>query len=69
MSEAVESFIEKKFGNNGTFRNKTILIKKKHLPITQTHLARKKIECVKEIAEYIYQKFSKFPGTVPSIFI
>ena len=69
MSEAVESFIEKKFGNNGTFRNKNHPYKEETFTNNANTPSEEKIECVKEIAEYIYQKFSKFPGTVPSIFI
>ena len=69
MSEAVDAFVEKKFGNNGTFRNKNHPYKEETFTNNANIPSEEKIKCVKEIAEYIYRKFGKFPGTVPSIFI
>ena len=31
--------------------------------------SKETIECVCEIAEYIFKEYGKFPGTVPSIFV
>lgn len=69
MSEAVNKFIEKKFGNRGTFRGKNHPYKDETFTNHGNLPSEETIKCVSEVAEYIFSEYSKFPGTVPSIFI
>lgn len=69
MSDAVDVFIEKKFGKNGTFRGQNHPYKSETFTTNANLPSKETIDCVKEIAEYIYKEYGKFPGTVPSIFV
>ena len=58
-----------KFGKNGTFRDQNHPYKSETFTNNANLPSKETIECVSEIAEYIYRKHGKFPGTVPSIFV
>jgi hypothetical protein len=71
MTEAVEAFAERKFGPGGPFHPET------PGPWSESARVRASAEvhseefkaCVALMSEYIFNRFGKFPGTVPSIFI
>ena len=69
MSEAVDTFIEKKFGKDGTFRSQDHPYKNETFTDNANIPSKETINCVCEIAEYIFKEYGKFPGTVPSIFV
>jgi hypothetical protein len=71
MSEAVEALTERKFGIGGPFHPKTPGYYKDTKAVrsrARPHNEEFK-ECVALQAQYIYDRFGKFPGTVPSIFV
>ena len=71
MRAAVEAFTERKFGPGGPFHPDTPGAWKESARVrssAQIHSEEFK-ECVALQAQYIYERFGKFPGTVPSIFI
>ncbi|HZB08103.1 MAG TPA: hypothetical protein VE525_03200 [Rubrobacter sp.] len=71
MRAAVEAFAERKFGPGGPFNPDTPGPWKESTRVresAQVHSEEFK-ECVAIMAQYIYDRFGKFPGTVPSIFI
>src|SRR5688572_31160708 len=71
MRAAVEAFAERKFGPGGPFHPETPGPWKESSRVresAQVHTEEFK-ECVSTMAQYIYDRFGKFPGTVPSIFI
>jgi hypothetical protein len=71
MRAAVEAFAERKFGPGGPFHPDTPGPWKESTRVrssAQIHSEEFK-ECVAVMAQYIYDRFGKFPGTVPSIFI
>jgi hypothetical protein len=71
MRAAVEAFAEQKFGPGGPFHPDTPGPWKESTRVqssAQIHSEEFK-ECVAVMAQYIYDRFGKFPGTVPSIFI
>jgi len=70
MRAAVEAFAQRKFGSGGPFHPDTPGPWKDAAKVrgsTQVHSEEFK-ECVALMAQYIYDRFGKFPGTVPSIF-
>jgi hypothetical protein len=70
MSAAVEAFTQRKFGPGGPFNAATPGPWKESSRVRQSaqvHDAEFK-ECVALQAQYIFDRFGKFPGTVPSIF-
>jgi hypothetical protein len=70
MSAAVEAFAERKFGEGGPFNASTMGPWKESSRVrssAQVHSPEFK-ECVALQAQTIYDRFGKFPGTVPSIF-
>jgi hypothetical protein len=70
MRAAVEAFAERKFGPGGPFHPDTPGPWKESTRVrssAQVHSEEFK-ECVAIMAQYIYDRFGKFPGTVPSIF-
>lgn len=69
MAEAVDKFIEKKFGKNGTFRDNNHPYKNETFTNKGKLPSKETIKCVSTIAQYIYDVYGKFPGTVPSIFV
>jgi hypothetical protein len=70
MRAAVEAFAQRKFGPGGPYHSDTPGPWKESSRVrssAQVHSEEFK-ECVALQAQYIYDRFGKFPGTVPSIF-
>ncbi len=71
MRAAVEAVVQRKFGPGGPFNAKTPGPWKESSRIrssAQIHSEEFK-DCVATMAQYVFDKFGKFPGTVPTIFI
>lgn len=71
MRDAVEAVVERKFGKGGPFNAATPGPWKESSRIrsnAQIHSEEFK-ECVSVMSQYIYDRFEKFPATVPAIFI
>lgn len=71
MRAAVEAVCKRKFGTGGPFNPKTSGPWKNNEKVrsaAQVH-DKKFRECVALQAQYIYDTFGKFPGTVPSMFL
>jgi hypothetical protein len=70
MRAAVEAFVLRKFGSGGPFHPETPGPWKESDKVrssAEVHSDAFK-ECVGLMAQYVYDRFGKFPGTVPSIF-
>ena len=71
MRAAVRGLAERKFGKGGTYDPEL------PGPFRDNHAVKSSvqpyseelIECLGEIAQYIYDTYGKFPGTVPTIFM
>ncbi|WP_373496716.1 hypothetical protein [Aquiflexum sp.] len=64
MHVAVKVFVERKFGKNGAYKPNSMgpwrdsqKVKETVEPYSQDF-----VDCMSEVAQYIYQKFGKFPG-------
>lgn len=71
MRAAVEAVAQRKFGDGGPFNPKTPGPWKESSRIrssAQIHSDEFK-DCVATMAQYVFDTFGKFPGTVPTIFI
>jgi hypothetical protein len=71
MRAAVEAVVERKFGTGGPFNEQTPGPWKESSRIrasAQMHGEEFK-DCVATMAQYVFDKYGKFPGTVPTIFI
>jgi hypothetical protein len=71
MRAAIDAFVQRKFGPGGPFNPNTPGPWKESSRVrgsAQVHSEEFKA-CVVLMAQYIYDRFGKFPGTVPSIFI
>ncbi|MDM9383903.1 hypothetical protein QUB80_24795 [Chlorogloeopsis sp. ULAP01] len=71
LRAAVEAFAKRKFGVGGPFHPDTKGPWKESAKIrasAEIHSEEFK-DCVALMAQYIYDRFGKFPGTVPSVFI
>ena len=71
MSTAVEALCERKFGSGGPFNAETPGPWKDSAKVrsaAQVHSEEFR-ECVALQAQYVFDTFGKFPGTVPSIFL
>ncbi len=71
MRAAVEAVVQRKFGSAGPFNGKTPGPWKESSRIrssAQMHSEEFK-DCVATMAQYVFDKFGKFPGTVPTIFV
>ena len=71
MRAAVEAVCEHKFGPGGPFNSDTPGPWKESRTVraaAQVHSERFR-ECVALQAQYVYDRFGKFPGTVPSMFL
>ncbi len=69
MKAAVEAFVKRKFGAGGPFNPQSDGPYKDNAKVRgagKVHDAEF-IECVTTMAQYVFDKFGKFPGTVPSI--
>lgn len=71
MHAAVEAFVERKFGRGGAYDPDTrgpwqesAAVKK-----TVTPYSRDFIDCMSEVAHYIYEKYGKFPGVRSTIML
>jgi len=71
MRAAVEAFLELKFGRGGAYDPATPgpFADNAAMKKTATRPSDELVDCVVASAQYIYDTFGKFPGTVPSIFI
>ncbi len=71
MRAAVEAFVKRKFGAGGPFNPNTPGPYRENARVRgagKVHSEEFK-ECVTTMAQYVFDRFGKFPGTVPSIFI
>jgi hypothetical protein len=71
MCHAVDTLTERKFGPGGPFNPETPGYYKDTRAVrsrARRHDEEFK-ECVALQAQYIYDRFGKFPGTVPSVFV
>jgi hypothetical protein len=70
MRAAVDAFAQRKFGPGGPFHSKTPGPWKESARVRGSALVHSEEfkECVTLQAQYIHDRFGKFPGTVPSIF-
>ena len=71
MRAAVEAVCKRKFGSGGPFHPDTAgpwIDSRKVRSAAQVHDERFR-ECVALQAQYVYDTFGKFPGTVPSMFL
>ena len=71
MRHAVDVLTERKFGKGGPFHPDTPGYYKNTMEVrSRARLHNEEFkECVALQAQYIYDKFGKFPGTVPSVFV
>src|SRR5512145_2284141 len=71
MRAAVEAFVKRKLGEGCPFNDNTPGPYRENARVRgagKVHSEEFK-ECVTTMAQYVFDKFGKFPGTVPSIFI
>jgi hypothetical protein len=71
MREAVQAVCQRKFGRGGPFHSETPgpwLNTPRVRSSAQNHSDQFR-ECVARQAQYVFDTFNKFPGTVPSIFL
>ncbi|NTV45228.1 MAG: hypothetical protein HGB11_01590, partial [Chlorobiales bacterium] len=71
MRQAVEAIVKRKFGPGGPFSSETPGPWKESSLIrssAQVHTDEFK-DCVATMAQYIYNRFGKFPGSVPTMFV
>ena len=70
MREAVNAYVALKFGAKGSYSNqKAGPFLNAEVKQTAQPPSDDELEAVIAIADYIYEKFGKFPGTVPTIFV
>lgn len=69
MRSAVEAFVERKFGPDGTYDPDTPGPWKESGEVKRTvaPYSDEMVDCLAEIANYVYDKHGKFPGTIPTI--
>ena len=70
MRSAVESVIKRKFGAGGPFNAKTKGPYKETAAVrgNAASMGEEFVDCVTTMADYIFNKFGRFPATVPAIF-
>lgn len=70
MRAAVDSVIKRKFGSGGPFNAKTKGPYKENAAIrgSASPINDQFVECVTTMAQYIHDKFGRFPATSPAIF-
>jgi hypothetical protein len=71
MRSAVEEVVERKFGRGGPFHSETPGPYRENAKIrgsAEPHSGRF-LDCVTTMADYVYDRFGKFPGTVPTMFV
>ncbi|MBC7880650.1 MAG: hypothetical protein H7Y37_04895 [Anaerolineae bacterium] len=71
MHAAVAAFIERKFGSGGPFHPDTPgpWLESRRMRLSAKRHCDAFIECVGLMAQYVYDRFGKFPGTVPSVLV
>jgi hypothetical protein len=71
MHAAVDVFISRKFGMNGAYDHNSPGPWKESKKIKQTvePYTREFVDCMSEVAQYIYNKYGKFPGIRSSIML
>jgi hypothetical protein len=71
MHAAVDVFVSRKFGKNGAYDQATPGPWKESKKIKQTvePYSREFVDCMSEVAQYIYNKYGKFPGIRSSIML
>ena len=69
MRAAVEAFVERKFGTDGAYDPDTSGPWKESTEVKRTvsPYSDEMVDCLAEIAGYVYEKHGKFPGTIPTI--
>lgn len=69
MRAAVEAFVERKFGPDGAYDPKTGGPWKESVEVKQTvsSYSDEMVDCLTEIAQYVYDTHGKFPGTIPTM--
>lgn len=69
MRTAVEAFVERKFGPEGAYDPGTGGPWKESGRVKKTvsPYSDEMVDCLGEIAQYVYNKYGKFPGTIPTI--
>jgi len=70
MRAAVEALVNRKFGTNGPFNAKTKGPYKESdaIRVSAAPMGGEFVDCVSLMAQYVYDRFGRFPATVPSIF-
>lgn len=70
MRAAVESVVSRKFGTGGPFNPETDGPYKQNAKIrgSAAAIGDEFVDCVTAMAQYVHDKFGRFPATVPSIF-
>lgn len=70
MRAAVESVVKRKFSSGGPFNAKTGGAYKSNASIRESAspVNEQFVDCVTTMAQYIQDKFSRFPATVPAIY-
>ena len=70
MRAAVEAVVKRKFGSGGPFNTKTEGPYKESAAIrgSAAPIGEEFVDCVTTMAQYIHDKFGRFPATVPAIF-
>jgi hypothetical protein len=71
MRAAVEAFSNRKFGPGGPFNPETPGPYKENRSVRGSGKVHNEqfIDCVSTMAQYVFDRFGKFPGTVPSILV
>jgi hypothetical protein len=71
MRAAVEEVVERKFGPGGPFNSKTLGPYQDNAKIRGSAEPHDEafIDCVTTMADYVYDRFGKFPGTVPTMHV
>lgn len=69
MRAAVETFVERKFGSGGAYDPAAPGPWKDSSRVKQTvrRYTDEMVDCLGEVAQYVFDKHGKFPGTVPTI--
>lgn len=69
MHAAVETFVEKKFGERGSYNSASSGPYSREVKATANEYSDELVEAIGEMAQYVYDEYGKFPATVPTIFM
>lgn len=69
MRAAVEAFVDRKFGVKGAYDHETPgpWLKSSQIKQSVECYSDEMVDCLGEIAQYVYDKHGKFPGTIPTM--